>query len=242
MLNKRSFKLMLPFLIVFIVKCSEKTNPIRYEPPEPPNLTIRTIPVPEKMIQSLDSMVQRVVKYMNLVNSIHNYEVYLKPPDTSKLQFQGDGVDNPTWTSSWVVDSLIIGLTISTTLNYYEWEVVFTGTKNKKIYTYSNVIKISQEIDHGDIIILLFDIELLDFASWHCMTDYGSYTVSMSASEEIIGGSRMVISEMLNGSRELILWRDLKTQKFKAKWKPDGSGQWWTYDVNGQIVDSGNWS
>ena len=225
------------------IKCSEKTNPIRFEPPAPPNLTIRTIPVPEKMVQSPDSMVQRAVNYLNLVNSVGDYLIYIIPPDTSKVLFQGDDVDNPIWTSSWVIDSLIIGLTISTNQYYCKREVVFTGAKNDKIYTNSNVIIVNQEIDHGFVSIIIFDIEPLNFALWSSATEYdGSYTLSMSASEELIEGTEIVIWEKPDGSVELILWRDEWTQKFRAKWKPDGTGQWWTYDMNGQTAATGIWN
>ena len=235
---------MLLFLILLNIKCSEKTNPIRFEPPEPPKLAIRTIPVPEKMVQSPDSMVQRAVEYMNLVNSIGNYEIYIIPTDTSKLQFQGDDLDNPKWTSTWINDSLAIGLTISEMPNVYNWDVRFTGTKNSKSYRNTNVFKVRQVIERGYVSIFLFDIEPLNFASWSCVTDNdGTYTMSMSASEEVIEGEEIVISEKPDGSGELILWKDewKWVQKFKAKWEPDGAGQWWTYDMNGHTLDTGFW-
>ena len=235
--------MMLIFLIMLNIKCSEKTNPIRFEPPEPPNLIIRTIPVPEKMVQSPDSMVQRAVKYMSLVNSISDYFIYIIPPDTSKVQFQGEDVDETIWTSTWIIDSLTIGLTISETPIFYNWDVRFTGTKNGKSYRNTNVFRINLLIEHGSVSIVLFDIEPLNFALWSSETEYdGSYTLSMSASEELIDGAEISISEKPDGSVELIVWRDEWTQKFKAIWKPDGTGQWWTYDMNGQTVDTDSWN
>ncbi|MBN1352622.1 hypothetical protein JXJ21_24760 [candidate division KSB1 bacterium] len=230
-------------LLVGILGCSERNDQLQAPGVEqviPPTFEfINKISIPQKMIQSQDSMVQRIVSHIDSLNLFELYAIYLTPPDSAEMKFVSEPGGNPEWMSNWVIDSLRIELDLLSGYFYRDqWEItVYDIAKNQ------NVMQISafQTSDTRGL-----------FNQLH-VTNYPLYTSSLiwlwrvESGESLMlelsrGSGSIEFTPDVDGSSELIVWANSWVRAFRATWRSDGSGQWWTYQRNGHVDQTNVWS
>ena len=246
-------KLFLPLLVIslfvlfLLTNCSDSsfTEP---EESSPPQFQMQTISLPDNMANSSDPEVQRVINYITMANVYSQYSNLLVPPDGLDNQGNNDG---PPWIYSWDVDNDEYGiftatLTISedTEQNSYLFELIVNGILDGQEFDQFLFIEGQQSMDGTEGELKINDPESengrLALVRWNS-TEEGVYTLT------IVEYNTYEIHISLNdgdsGSIEVYQLEDNaeKTLIFKAEWNSDGTGDWFSYDENGNQEDNGSW-
>jgi len=253
--NNIFFKILIIIGLVFLVSCPHK-NPqeiVEWEEVPIPKFKFKAIQIPQTLVQSSDTMAQKIVEYINSANDFKRYLYYLNPPDTVAPESY-----YPPWNYSWYArEGYRILLKVEIFFETNVWMVRFWGTDSitGKYYhnwhylgadqyagndygsmgvspndelntstsfqwtTENEVVKyiFLKTSDDGQV---FFDFEI------HCFADFSGQLIK-----------RIKISD------RKFYWREIDgIIEYKFSWNAVGSGQWWKYDVEGNVIDTGSWN
>jgi copper(I)-binding protein len=223
--------------LVLVIGCSgdDKSPTGNNGGTQEPAFSIDSITVPDAMMQSTDPMAQQTVMYVMMANAFANYGTWFTPPTTA-----GNG---PPWTYTWTVENLTVTLTIKEEGNNWVWDITWNGTDG--VYTYNDwlFIHAEQAKDNSSGQLIIYEpVTTIVAWMWTWSVDaQGVYTLVMTSESD---GSKIEVSVNPNDSGELKVYETINqnyVMTLKVIWQADGSGQWWTYDENGQ-TGSGSWS
>jgi len=222
---------------VLVVGCSNDNNTPSGNSGtvQAPSFSIDSVTVPDAMMQSSDPMAQMAVSYVMMANAFSAYWTWFAPPTSS---------NGPPWTYTWTDSNLTVTLTIKEQGNNWVWDIVFDGTGGG--YTYNNwlFIHAEQAQDNSSGQLLIYE-PVTDSVAWIWSWDVDSqgvyHLVMISKSDQ----SKVEVTVNPDESGHLKAYEEVAQNYqliFEANWLADGSGQWWQYDQNGQLIGSGSWS
>ena len=180
------FALMLFEISIF--SCSKK-NPKTIEEWEgqvAPTFIFRTVSVPDKMKQSPDSMAQKVVEYVGLINECNKYRAYLIPLENYSTKTE----KGPPWITTWQApEGYTIFLTIEGEVGgvSYTWEVKFWGTDSTTGIYYNRWVFIEADqvaFDQAGGIRVYQNNSLKYAAYYNWTTSHNQLTYTMSMFDE----------------------------------------------------------
>ena len=244
--NKKAVLLLTSLLFISLIICCSDDGGSTGPEETGPEWQAETITIPDKMEESADPMVQNAVAYLNLANAIGNYTAFLTPPDKSN-SFENDfySKEDSSWTYNWSNQELDITLLVTKVGDIYEWTVILNGTDGE--YNYDNWTFIEAETQNdnntGNMVVYqpVTTTVLMEFYWNTDNQDVYHITYETYGAEQV----KIEIHQYPDGSGEVKFYQfdDADyVMRYKATWNPDGSGQWWTYNENGLLVDTGSWS
>jgi len=239
---KKSALLVIGIIIVSLLfSCSDDGGSTGPDEPEP-EWQPKTVTVPENMEQSQNPMVQMAVGHINTVNGMMNtYSSFFQPQKSYKD-------DGPPWEYDWTEGDLTIHLTITECeeADYdYEWTVVLDGSDGE--YTYDNwtyiYAKTTNDNSSGHVTVYKqVTDEVCAVVTWDT-DESGVFTMTIEDFYDT--QTKIELTSNPDGSGEVDYYEQIEGSyviQFRAEWEADGSGQWWTYDENGNVENSGSWS
>jgi len=238
--------LLVLFIFGLIAGCSSDKSSEPKE--EAPQFVPKTISVPQNMQQSSDPMAQMAMNHIMTANAMSNFASFFTPPPLLKTS---DALGATDWEKKWDQDGMTITLTATENDTGYQWEVKLDGTSQSSGITYSNFIflRIEQNKNGTAGKFTLYDFEnnttdiLMEWV-WNTLPgdifdfvgtfyDNGVPEAKIKIISNPDNSGELYFFEYINGTFVL---------EFKAAWTASGSGEWWTYDENGNIVNQGSWS
>lgn len=231
--------------ISLLFSCSDDGGSTGPEETEPEWET-QTVTVPDNMQQSQDPMVQMAVGHINTANNMMNtYSSFLQPPEKAKVSSPGSYYEKEgPWTYSWSENNLTITLTINESEDDYEWTVVLDGTDGE--YNYDNWTYIyattSQNNSNGHIKVYKQVTDNVGAEVIWSTDDAGVFNMTIEQFYDTQTKSELISNP--DGSGEVNHYEYMEGSyviQFKAEWQTDGSGEWWIYDDNGEVENSGSW-
>ena len=255
--NNCWISLSLSVLMCFLLACPHTTpNPVaELEYYFPPNYVHQTIQIPETMRQSSDSVAQVVTQYIDLINESKKFLPYINPPDSILLESKVE----PVWNYKWLAkEGFYLFLKISIYPdNSCGWEAKLWGTDTTTGQYYHNWIFLnagqSSGKDQGSISPHYIDApHIITSYSWGVADDtlkYIYYKISdegkLFSDLEIHGCSDFsgeLIKRIMISDTGFYLREYNGVIEYKYTWNVNGRGQWWRYDIEGNIIDSGVWN
>ena len=235
--QKMKILLLLFFTGLLLSSCSKdsSTEPEKTEPEktEAKPLTIKTVDVPEAMKKVSDAKASTTVAYVNLANSFNAYTALFQVP-------QGANSSGNTYT--WSRDGLSITMYYTEESDNLSWKLVFNGTEDGTVYNNWVAMEASQSADQKNGWMKIYEENSTAVASeWTWTTDSnGQYSFIMQ-SKGGEGTSKIVVKSNPDKSGELNFYTN-NVRTSKTTWDKDGNGQWWEYDAQGNLLNSGSWS
>jgi len=242
------------FCLVFGLACSHK-NPApieEWEDQYPPTFVYKSIQIPEPLRLSPDSMAQVVVGYVDMFNETEKYVPLLNPSaDSSLPEYTITGSGLP-WVQSWkAIEGFLILLFINKNGMRYNWELKFWGQDSVKNKFYDKWIFITAyndfEGNSGSIVLYKENSENMDsHYSWYTypssVQNYRSFRLLKYKESTIDFLVEMTFDYDFSG--ELLRYSVGEENiyvEFKCSWNSFGKGEWWRYNENGEIIQSGSW-
>ncbi len=231
---KKYLKTTLVFLIMglFFASCSKK-NPTEPENPEAKQLIIKTVDVPEAMKKVSDAKASTTVAYVNMTNGFKAYTILFQVPQTA------NSTGN---TYTWTRGALTITMKYSEEGDNLSWKLVLNGTENG--ITYNNWVSMEalQTADQKNGWMKIYEENSTVVESeWTWTTNANgqySFIMQSNSDNEI---SKIEIKSNPDKSGELYFYTN-NVLISKTIWDKDGNGQWWEYDEQGNLLNSGSWS
>jgi hypothetical protein len=249
--------LFLSVLSCFILACPHK-NPMPVADLEyffPPKFVHQSVKIPEPLRQSSDSMAQVVVQYINLFNESEQYLTYLNPPDSILLESSIEPMWNYKWTA---LEGYYVFLKVEIYPDYsHGWEVKFWGTDTTTGKYYNNWVFLGalQPANKAEGMLSLNyydDDTILSWYSWKITGDTlkSIYLKTTKDESQVFLDLEIHVCSDLSGE----LTKRIKISEtgfysreregiieYKFSWNANGKGQWWKYDAEGKVIDSGLW-
>jgi len=234
----------LSMLLTLMLSCSkdENKNPTAPEKEEPPVFEVQTVTIPTKMQQSPDPQAQMVVAYVGMINSFANFQGLLVPPNTLTKPLAT--TDGPSWSYTWVDQrtGVTVTLTISQTQTHFIWDVVISGEYGGVKVNNWKILHAERTLNGDHVVFTIYEVNNTEVAmilEWTNKTD-GSSEMIMTVPTEM--QLKVLKNADNSGSLEYYEWvNNVFVMTFKSDWTATGSGQWWSYNQDGQLKDSGSW-
>ena len=200
-------------------------------------------------------MAQVVVDYVNLINECEKYLPYINPPDSILLESSIEAF----WNYKWQVqEGYYIFLKVSIYPdNSSGWEVKFWGTDTTTGELYHNWIFLyagqSGGKDEGSISPYQVDEpNIVSSYSWRVADDTLKYIFLKTSYDgqvfidlETHGCSNLsgkLIKRIKISDRDFYRREMDGIIEYEFSWDADGKGQWWRYDVERNVIDTGSWN
>ncbi len=228
-MNPKVKKLLLFLLAgMFLASCSKK-SPTEPANSEPTQLEIKKIEVPSGMKSSADP---KAIQTVSLLNFVDTYKGLFQIPQTAV----GDN-GKFTWTRGNLSATMFQG----NTDGKISWKLVLNGTENGKTYNNWVALQAGQSTDQKSGWMKIYKENSTEVASkWTWTTDAnGKYTFTMVSNNTSVINKIEIISNP-DHSGELDQYTN-NILTAKTIWDKDGNGQWWEYDEQGNITNSGSW-
>ena len=217
---------------LLFASCSKKSS-TEPENPEAKQLTIKTVDVPEAMKQVSDAKASTTVAYVNMTNSFNAYTTLFQVPQTANSSGN---------TYTWTRGALTITMNYSEEGNNLSWKLVFNGTEDGITYNNWVSMEASQTADQKNGWMKIYEENSTVVASeWTWTTDANgqySFIMQSNSDSEI---SKIEVRSNPDKSGELYFYTN-NVLTSKTTWDKDGNGQWWEYDEQGNLLNSGSWS
>jgi len=242
-MNHKICLLILIFYLIFA--CSSK-NPIPIEQwggQTPPTFLFKSVDIPACLRNKPDSMAQMLVNYVDCANEAKQYRTYLVPPQNAT----SENPKGPPWIITWnAPKGYKIFLTIDGEIDgsTFNWEVKFWGIDTTTGTYYHRWVFLEADQGASDRIggIRVYQensTELASYYNWITFHDQFMYTFSICNGNTGRTDFEIYLYQDLTG--ELFKRRESNWWEYKFSWKFDGSGQWWKYDDELNVIDSGSW-
>ena len=221
------------FSMVLVTSCQkDKETEPEPTPTSVPDYHIKTVELPEAMVNSNDLGAQTAMTYVNMVNGLSGFGAMMIPPSksTDAMHYK-DGTEVYTWEINEEGIHCTFTLKITETSDMYKWELIINGTMDN--ISYSNFVYIYAEEKKdgswGEITIYNPEQQgnsILFLLTWH--NSDGSMYLDLEIPETFL--IKLVTHEDQSGSVEMSDWENNQwVLSFKAQWDASGHGQWWDY-------------
>ncbi|MCB0742373.1 MAG: hypothetical protein KDC67_00595 [Ignavibacteriae bacterium] len=225
--------------LAFLIGCSDDSNPTEPENKTARELNIKEITVPAAMKQSNDVHAQVANAYINLANAFRGYSVFYTPPAGAKNLSK----TNEDWARTWELDGL------SVTMNYYEtgtnfgWNIILNGTDGETTYNNWLFMEAQETIgaSNGHLKIYKDGSSELE-TEWNYSTNSTgiySFDLFMYSDEN---PEKLSITSLPDDSGDLTFYKTFNgsfVPESKVVWTAAGAGEWWEYDLDGNVKDNG---
>jgi hypothetical protein len=238
---------MLAFLgIIFALawmNCSKDNNPVGPgDKQNPPDVTIKTISVPQHMSESSDAHAKMSVNFIGMANSFSNLKQAFTPP--SGLAKAAHTEDDPIWSKSWKYNGVTLTMSVYDHTDQTVWEIRLDGKDDEFEYKNWLFMKIEQSKDGKSGTMTVYKpVTTTIQAQWSWGSDSeGNYTIHYLLEEET-EGMKIVITQKPDHSGLLKMLEKQNgnfVPNFESNWNSAGVGSWKEYS-NNEIVDSGSW-
>ncbi|MBN1347795.1 hypothetical protein JXJ21_00140 [candidate division KSB1 bacterium] len=239
-------------VIAMISGCSQNNllEPTDEAKPTTPGFMLYEIILPEKITESKDSVAQKIVGFVELANSINQYQQFLLTPDSLTEYSQKNGI--PTWQIVRDLDTLTIFTYIAENKDFhtYEWLIIVDGILNGISVDSLEYIEVRQwKKGYPNGMNLYRSMEV--FNTDGSLSD--SYMWGNDFNGDFISESRCIRDGIpielrfrikLDRTAELTVINHqihVPYNEYIIKWTADGNGQWWQYDHYQQLIGSGGW-
>jgi hypothetical protein len=150
-----------------------------------------------------------------------------------------------TWTWTYTDRTLTVKFTcIPQSDGSYQWALVLNGTDPSSGTVYNNWTEVdgATTADGKNGSWRIYDVNRTTVAAEYEWTTTGSVlTGTLKAyTNGVLSGQTVVVNNPDN-SGELRVYTGTKLT-YKSVWQTNGSGQWWTYDLNGNQTGTGTWT
>lgn len=254
-MKRLSFKAAVILMAILLIgagcskeKSTSPTSPSPSNNNSPPALDVDQVTLPQGLVQSQDPMAQMVVGYVNMANSFAQYTALVSPPSGNMAPDLTSPYSGPPWVYTWDVnngpdDTYTITLTIDETDTTYTWNVMVSGVVGGVTVSDFKYVEGLESKDGSSGYLFIYDPETHNMAArfdWAATSD-NQYTLHYT-----VPGSVMIsitVNPDDSGSINYYEWDGSDfIPMFQAHWNADGSGEWWTYDSNGDVSGHGTWS
>lgn len=222
-------------------KDNEGSTPTGPSGSDAPAFKIHKVEIPPTMQVSSDQHAQTVVLYMNLANAFGaTLNGNFVPPSLNKPN--GDGP----WEHNWQDGDLTVSVLIEKLADKHTWVVRYNGSDGEDVYQNFVAFRAEQALDErsGKFFAYLPNTEIV----------LGQYTWSLDENETLhfevvadayLQGKKFIgmANEDRSGVLEIVSTtgdQDMLQEKYQ--WDKDGAGEWWQYDNQGNLVDTGMWT
>jgi hypothetical protein len=197
-----------------------------------PEFGMKRVEVPSAMAQSNDPHARMGAAYVSMINGINM--AFMTPPSGSLAKV----TDDP-WVYTFEADGFIVTTTAWEDGDKYYWEIVFNGTDG--VYTFLDwkAMEAWQYIDGhaGEFMAYIEETTQLGAKwSWTENSD-GSITYQFN---DYTSSELLEVIIYPDGSGVLSIY-DNGFLVMRISWAADGSGEWWEYNTDGTVADSGRW-
>jgi len=241
----KPLKLLILFTTIFslvIVSSCKKDDEVSPGNNDTPNYEVKTVQVPDAMVQSSDPGAQQATSYINMVNGMTGYGGMMTPPSKSTpvTNFKDGAGDVYVWEINDGNTHCTFTLKVSESVTTYYWEMIIDGTMEGQVFNNFTYLKAEEAKDGSNSSFTVYDPEtggILMTMSWY---ESGSAThFTFEVPNEILltvdvnadGSGSIEMKEWMNGQYIL---------EFRAEWNASGHGQWWQYD-GGTLLEQGSW-
>ncbi len=233
---------LIPFVIflVLLFSCSSDDNPTEStsQQVKPKAPTLKSIELPEKMLQSNDPHAQLAATYISIANAFTTYQGLFTPPEGAKQLPKVNDERRYTWN----VGALTITLVYSTDDEYTKWKIIYNGTDpNGTTYVNWVCIEAEQTADGNNGTLIIYQENSTELAAkwtWSNSSDGSSDVTFINYSED--SNWKLDIHSNADKSGEMNIYEEVDGQyvlRYKITWNSDGSGAWWDYETG----QSGSW-
>ncbi|MBM4162305.1 MAG: hypothetical protein FJ217_14545 [Ignavibacteria bacterium] len=229
------FFLLSALLAVFVAGCSKNDTS-----PTEPEGSAATIPTISFKGPNTNSQDVNAVMVKNYVSAMNSYSLIFTP----LLALQGSQSGN---TTTWTYTDRTLTVKFSATRQSdgsYSWKMVLNGVDPDDQTVYNNWTALegttSADGKNGNWKIYEENTTVL-LAEYIWTTNNNVLTGTL---KEYMGSALEYQSIVVNNpdnSGELRIYTG-SAMTYKAVWQANGSGQWWTYDLNGTQTGTGNWT
>ncbi|MBN1352623.1 hypothetical protein JXJ21_24765 [candidate division KSB1 bacterium] len=228
--------------------CSEKNPLATIEiKPEPPEFPFFDLVLPEKFVQSRDTVAQMALKNLRIADSVNVFRNLLLMPDSTTTFARRSEMD--AWASIRRLDTLTISVYLAErTDGINAWLIVLDGIYNGESIDSMNYInarhfrKKQGESYHSVRLETLTPVgRRRDYWYWD-FWDNGSITISLNLENDDIYVSIFYHAD-LSGRIQLTSGGGQQGDYhgYNIDWEADGSGYWEKYDYKLEIVETGQW-
>jgi hypothetical protein len=234
---KKIIWLFLIVLSALIVSCSDDNSTGPEEEQKMKQPSVREIEVPDELANKDDPYAKMAVGYMSLVNGFKSFSNMFIPPENESLNKSNEEV-----VYSWQEGGLLITMYYNEDSNI-SWEIVFNGTDG--LYTFADWVYIDcvQSLDDSWGVFNVYKkvTEEID-VMWEWSTDEnGIYHVQYLFNDET---DKVNVFDNGDLSGEIFHY-ELHEGVYKLieeiHHHTDMSGEYWVYDLEGNIKIHGTW-
>jgi hypothetical protein len=230
-------------LLILVISCSDDSDPTSpNEDLSAKELSLKQITLPAAMQQSNNSYAKTAFVYITLANSFQIYSAFYTPPDNSNLLKQLEANDD--WTKSWTIDGVTIKMDYYEDATKFGWKTYLSGTDGEDVFSNWLFIEAEELVLLNQGYMKVYKQNSTDLQSeWNYSTSaQGVYSFIYSSYDDGIS-NRFEIFSNSDNSGEISIY-NVSNGNFvldsKIDWNSDGTGQWWKYDLAGNVIDSGS--
>jgi hypothetical protein len=197
-----------------------------------PNYEVKTVQVPDAMVQSNDPGAQQATAYINMMNGIAGYGTMMKRPSKSThvTNLKDGGSDVYTWNIDDGNTHCTFTLTVTETVTIYKWKMVIDGIMDSQEFNNFTFIEAEEFKDGSNSKITVYDPDkggILMKMSWYKTGDTYHFTFEAPYQALIT----MEVNPDNSGIMEVSKWMNNQwVPEFKATWDASGHGNWWDYN------------
>lgn len=230
-------------ILILFISCSDDNVPVApNEDNTSKELSLKQITLPSAMQQSGNSYAQAASVYIALANSFKIYSVFYEPPGNSSLLKQTE--TNVDWTKVWTIDNVNIKMDYHENAIKFGWEIYLSGTKGKDVFNNWLMLEAEETVGLKQGYMRLYKLNSTALESeWTYSTSLqGVYTFIYSSYNDGLSNKFEIFSNPDNSGKISIynVSDDNLVLDLKVTWNSDGTGQWWKYDLIGNVIDSGS--
>ena len=225
-------------LIIVHISCSDDDNPAGpNEGSAPKQPTLKEIEIPEGLANKQDPYAQMAVGFMHMANGFKAFSSFFTPPSNNFLaKLNDDGTFN------WNVGGLAI------TMEYFEeqnvgWRVILNGTDGEFFYADWIYLEGEQALggESGQITCFKKVTTEVD-ALWEwTLTNDGVYTMTMIFNDEFDKVEIIDNGDLSGFVYHYEFHEGVYKLIEKIQHNTDMSGEYWVYDILGNLLTHGFW-
>ncbi len=247
MQNKSKYFVLIVLLSAFLIGGCSKDNNNPASPANnedvPPAPQIKTVTVPQAMQQSQDAHAIMTSSYISMANTVQIYTAFFSPPSGKIGNISSTSGD---YVKSWNYGGANVTLTASQTSDGYNWNITLNGVFDNVTYNDFKFIEATSSTDGSSGQLMLFSPDNSEYTAewiWSTLAS-GVYNITMRSNQTAQDQMRIVVSSNPDNSGSVEVYNIVNSnpvKNYQSSWSASGSGQWSTFDDQGNLQDSGSW-
>lgn len=236
-----SFVIVVGVVFLFVSCSSDDESPVApTKKPQPPTFSLATISIPQKMIESTDTMAQLAIQLINEAQSMEQAIGLLTAPQNAEVVKAETGE----WEYKWVVGALTQTLKITSTEGRYTWRMYLDGTEGGINYINWRFLDAAQQSNKSNGHVYLFKLGTQQIESewvWNTLSN-NDYQFTRECHDESCKKTDITIKLDNSGKIERYVKSSTGSSVYdlRISWDVNGNGTWWTYE-DGQETGYGTW-